>query len=78
MDDNCNCKKDIAALIKEYLKKHPSSEDTILGITDWWVKRQILDSSIIDVDRALKKLESDGDISSESRNEQVYFRLEKK
>ncbi|MBJ7540011.1 hypothetical protein [Marinomonas transparens] len=69
---------DVARLIKNYLKQHPNSEDTVLGITDWWVKKQKIVDSMSAVDSALKVLELQGEVSSITRNNQTYFRLTKK
>ncbi|SHE42887.1 hypothetical protein [Vibrio gazogenes] len=77
MGNNYSCKSDVAVLINDYLKQHPDSEDTILGIRDWWVKQQLLDDSIVAVDNALKFLEKEGKVISTIRNNQVYFRLAK-
>lgn len=69
---------DVALLIKNYLKQHPDSEDTVVGITDWWVKQQKFVDSMAAVDSALKVLELQGEVSSLERNNQTYFRLTKK
>jgi hypothetical protein len=69
---------DVARLIKNYLKEHPNSEDTVLGITDWWVKQQKIIDSMAAVDNALKILELQGEVSSITRNNQTYFRLNDK
>jgi len=66
---------DVARLIKNYLKQHPDCEDTVLGITDWWVKQQKFVDSMTAVDSALKVLELQGEVSSVTRNDQTYFRL---
>lgn len=66
---------DVAVLIKNYLKQHPDSEDTVVGITDWWVKRQKIVDSMAAVDSALRVLELQGEVSSTTRNNQTYFRL---
>ncbi|WP_284246366.1 hypothetical protein [Thalassotalea insulae] len=69
---------DVALLIKNYLKKHPDSEDTVIGITDWWVKQQKFVDSMAAVDCALQVLESQGEVSSEERNNETYFKLTRK
>lgn len=78
MDKNCDCNTDVAILIRDYLKRHPDSEDNISGITNWWVKKQRIVDSMVLVDNALKKLESEGEVISTVRNNQVYFRLAKR
>jgi len=77
MSVNYHYQTDVARLIKNYLKQHPDSEDTVLGITDWWVKQQKFIDSMAAVDSALKVLELQGEVSSTTRNGQTYFRLSK-
>ena len=69
---------DVIQLIRNYLDQHPDSEDTVIGITQWWVKQQKINDSIIAVDSALKELEKKGEICSTTRDNQTYFRLTKK
>lgn len=77
MSVNYHYQTDVARLIKNYLKQHPDSEDTVLGITDWWVKQQKIMDSMTAVDSALKVLELQGEVSSITRNGQTYFRITK-
>lgn len=77
MSSNYYYQTDVALLIKNYLSQHPDSEDTVVGITNWWVKKQKLHDSMVAVDCALKMLESEGEILSTVRNNQTYFRLVK-
>ena len=67
--------KDLVDLILKYLQQHPKSEDTLEGITDWWIKKQRLDDSRIAVDEALKKLTSESVISATTRNNKTYYKL---
>jgi hypothetical protein len=69
---------DVLRLIKNYLLEHPLSEDTINGITHWWVTEQKFVDSKIAVDNALKILEVQGDICSIERNNETYYRLNSK
>ncbi|RBO81893.1 hypothetical protein [Marinomonas aquiplantarum] len=69
---------DVAQLIKKYLNDHPDSEDTVMGITNWWLQKQRINDSMVAVDKALKALERQGEISSITRNDQLYFRLTKR
>jgi len=77
MDISYHYQTDVARLIKNYLKQHPDSEDTVLGITDWWVKQQKIIDSMTAVDSALRGLELQGEVSSTIRNNKTYFRLAK-
>lgn len=66
---------DVVRLIKNYLLDHPLSEDTISGITDWWITEQKFVDSKIAVDNALKILAVQGDICAIERNDETYYRL---
>ena len=66
---------DVVKLIRNYLQQHPHSEDTIRGITEWWIKKQQFADSMVAVDNALKILALQGDISCVERNNETYYRL---
>lgn len=68
---------DVVRLIKNYLKKNPKSEDTVRGITQWWVKQQQYADSFVAVDKALKMLAERGDIDAVKRCEDTYYSLPK-
>lgn len=68
---------DVVKLIKNYLKSHPDSEDTLTGITNWWVKQQQFDDSLIAVNNALNELSAKGFISTVERNSTIYYKLVK-
>jgi hypothetical protein len=69
---------DVVRLVINYLQKHPDSEDTVEGITQWWVKQQQFADSFSAVDNALKILSIQGEISAVKRDHQTYYRLIKK
>ena len=66
---------DVIQVILRYLQRHPESEDTLEGITTWWVKKQRIDDSRIAVDEALRRLASDEIISVTKRNNVTYYKL---
>lgn len=66
---------DVIQVILRYLERHPQSEDTLEGITNWWVKKQRIDDSRIAVDKALKRLASEEFISVTTRNNVTYYKL---
>jgi Fe2+ or Zn2+ uptake regulation protein len=68
---------DVVRLIKNYLQQHPHCEDTIYGITHWWVKQQQFADSMTAVDNALKILAVQGAVDSVERNNETYYRLTK-
>jgi hypothetical protein len=49
----------IANQILAYLVEHPQAQDTLEGITEWWLLEQRIRYAITDVDRALGNLLAD-------------------
>jgi len=50
----------IAHEILGYLSDHPDAEDTVKGITEWWVLEECLKRQRVEVQRALDELVADG------------------
>ena len=50
----------IAHEILDYLSDHPDAEDTVEGITEWWVLEECLKQQRAEVQRALDALVADG------------------
>jgi DNA-binding PadR family transcriptional regulator len=46
----------IADEILAYLVKHPEAQDTLEGITEWWLLEQRIRSAVAEVDGALRNL----------------------
>jgi hypothetical protein len=46
----------IADQILAYLVEHPQAQDTLEGITEWWLLEQKIRSAAADVDDALREL----------------------
>lgn len=46
----------IADQILAYLVEHPQAQDTLEGITEWWLLEQRIRSAAADVDEALHEL----------------------
>jgi hypothetical protein len=63
------------AVILRYLEQHPKSEDTLEGISEWWMKKQRIEDSRIAVDQALQRLASERVISITRRNKVNYYKL---
>jgi hypothetical protein len=49
----------IADEILAYLVKHPEAQDTLEGITEWWLLEQRIRSAVAEVDGALRNLVAD-------------------
>ncbi|WP_157368851.1 hypothetical protein [Algicola sagamiensis] len=67
--------EELITLILKYLHQHPNSEDTLEGITEWWVRKQRIDDSRVAVDEALQRLTSLSLISATTRNNITYYKL---
>ena len=50
----------IANEILAYLVKHPEAQDTLEGITEWWLLEQQIQYAVAEVDGALNKLVAGG------------------
>ena len=50
----------IANEILAYLVKHPEAQDTLEGITEWWLLEQRIQYAVAEVDGALNNLVADG------------------
>lgn len=57
----------ISRTILDYLRGNPDAEDTLEGITDWWMKIQKIESSAREVAEALDGLVRRGLIDADCR-----------
>jgi len=48
--------KEIEAMILNYLGKNPGAEDTLEGITKWWLEMKRIEASVEEVANALEVL----------------------
>ena len=55
----------IATLILFYLKKHPEAKDTLEGIAEWWIEKQLVETSVESVALALSRLCHEGLVTEE-------------
>jgi hypothetical protein len=49
----------IANEVLAYLVEHPEAQDTMEGVTEWWLLEQRIRHAVADVDTALRDLVSD-------------------
>jgi Fe2+ or Zn2+ uptake regulation protein len=47
---------EIASLIERYLADHPSAEDTLEGVSNFWLKMQRVEVTDSEVEQALERL----------------------
>lgn len=63
-------------VVLDYLLKHPSAQDTLEGIAEWWILRQEIDRQVEKVARTLDSLVSQGLLTvSHSDGTSSYYRL---
>ena len=53
----------ISRMIFDYLSKNPDAEDTLEGITRWWLNMERIDLSVKEVEQALESLIEQGVIT---------------
>jgi hypothetical protein len=69
-------KNDISEEILNYLFKHPDSNDTLEGITEWWLLNQRIRYEMEKVKAAVSKLVKEGwVIEMKSKNSSVRYRV---
>ena len=72
-------KNNIAEEILNYLLKHPDANDTLEGITEWWLLNQKISYEMKRVKAAVKKLVQEGwIIEIKGTNSTVRYRLHPK
>ena len=66
----------IAQAILDYLRKHPQAQDTLAGITEWWLPEQAIKSNTATVKEALDQLVLEGLLSEHrGKDAQVSYRI---
>lgn len=69
---------DIQFDILSYLNKYPDSQDTLEGITQWWILEQSIERMMIKVEKALSGLVEKGLVIELSRvGAQATYRINK-
>jgi hypothetical protein len=66
----------IADEILAYLIRHPEAQDTLEGITEWWLLEQRIRSAVAEVDGALRNLvDDDLLVKRECADGRTYYAL---
>lgn len=52
--------EDIKKQILQYLVRHPQAMDSVKGIAQWWIARQVIEGRIDEVFEAISLLATDG------------------
>ena len=72
-------KSDISVEILNYLSKHPDANDTLEGITEWWLLSNKISYEMRRVKAAISNLIKDGwIIKIKGENSSVHYRLNPK
>lgn len=50
----------LAAEVLRYLRRHPGAADTVEGIAEWWVAKQLLEDTLERVQAAVERLVAEG------------------
>jgi hypothetical protein len=68
--------RSVADEILSYLVEHPEAQDTVEGITEWWLLEQRIRTAIAEVDGALHELVANGLlVSRQCADGRIYFGL---
>jgi hypothetical protein len=62
--------------ILQYLEANPAAQDTARGIAEWWLLKQIVAQSSVDVEAALARLVAEGKLTAQERSDgYIHFSL---
>lgn len=71
-----NSNEDISLKILAYLLNNPNAQDTLEGISEWWLLDQDIKNELTRIKRAVAKLVTDGYIlEREGRDSQIHYRV---
>jgi len=71
--------KEISQGILRYLLRHPNAQDTLEGISEWWLFEERIIQKIAEVQNALEKLVNQGFIlEKQTPDASVLYRLNKR
>ncbi len=66
----------IAIQVLQYLSAHPEAQDTVEGITEWWLLENSIRRATIEVQQALAQLQAEGLVLGRSGGDRrVHYRL---
>lgn len=71
--------KEVSQGILRYLLRHPDAQDTLEGISEWWLFEERIIQKIAEVQNALEKLVTQGFIlEKQTSDASVLYRLNKR
>jgi len=69
----------VARAILDYLRKHPEAQDTLAGITEWWLPEQQIKTQTGTVKVAIAELVARGLIlQRKGRDSQIHYRVNRR
>jgi hypothetical protein len=69
----------IARAILDYLRKHPDAQDTVAGITEWWLPEEKIKTRAITVKEALDELVGKGLVlARKGKDSQIHYRINRR
>ena len=70
---------DVARAILEYLWKHPDAQDTLAGISQWWLREENLKTPTTTVSDALSGLAAKGLVlARKGKDSQTHYRINRR
>ncbi len=64
----------VRALVLGYLDEHPTAMETLDGIAQWWINRQLIDIEVHRVAETLAGLVRDGELEEHEQGGVRFFR----
>jgi hypothetical protein len=69
----------VARAILDYLRKHPDAQDTVDGITEWWLPEEKIKSGAAIVREALNGLVEEGLVlERKGKDSQIHYRINRR
>lgn len=66
--------KALAEAVKDYVKKHPQSMDTVEGIAEWWIPGAGKSVTLTRLRRVLERLADEGFLDRVGHGEYAHYR----
>ena len=75
----CLTPEQISGEILKYLAEHPGAQDTVEGVTEWWIYQQRIESHAAQVEQALADLVARGLLlERKARDARFHYRLNRR
>jgi len=68
----------LAEAVREYLRRHPQSMDTVEGIAEWWIPSSTMQITAPVLRRVLDRLTQDGFLERVGFREHAHYRARRK